>query len=237
MWQKLKIKSISLINGLQELIFPSHCYVCGEKLTDDYKEFICSRCLYSMPSSEESEQIINDLAQIHGFDNLHFLNAYCLFKSTDEMPFEKLIYSLKYKGVTKIGEFLGKMLGELIRQKSDVIYDYVIPVPIHKAKERERTYNQSHFIAKAVAEVINSKFEPKLVIRKIYTDTQTKLSAKDRLFNVKHIFEVIDKSLLKNTTILIVDDVLTTGSTVNSLAETLLEADARRIDVATLMRA
>lgn len=237
MWNSFKIKIINLIKGFQELVFPLHCYVCGEKLDLDENEIICNKCLFSMPCSEESEEIINHLAQVHGFDNLHFLNAYCLFKSTNEFPFENLIYGLKYKGITKIGETFGIMLGELIKQKTDTIYDYVIPVPIHKAKERERTYNQSYFIAKAISNVINSNLKTDLVKRKVYTNTQTKLSSKDRIFNVKHIFKVTDKNAIKNRTILLVDDVLTTGSTINSLAETLLEAGARRIDVATLMRA
>lgn len=224
-------------NSFIELIYPTHCYVCGERLADEKFQFVCQQCFYSMPIAEESSVIINEIAKIHGFDNLHFINAYCLFKSNDDYPFEKLIYALKYNGIKQIGIEFGKILGQLIKNKSYTKYDYIIPVPIHKAKERERGYNQSFYIAKAVAEVLETKLNNKVVKRIKYTDTQTKLDAGERINNVRNIFQVIDRTSINNKNLLIVDDVLTTGSTMNSLAEILLEEGARQVDVATLMRA
>jgi ComF family protein len=220
-----------------KLLFPEHCIVCGEKIEGDTWKYVCLRCRTSIPIPESSEQTINKLAELHGFDNLNFINVYCLFSSTEKFPFNKLIYALKYKGVKDIGQKFGEMLGETVKQNSDVKYDYVVPVAIHSAKKRERGYNQSVYIAKAVAEVLGSCLELELARRKEYTTSQTKLSARDRIFNVKDIFEIVQQEKVKNKTILIIDDVLTTGSTVNSLAGAFLEAGARRIDVATLMRA
>ncbi len=235
---KIIFRTVSKIVSLGEnLFFPEHCYVCGGKIVGDAEQFACLRCLSSLPLPESSEQTINKLAEIHGFDNLNFINAYCLFSSTDEFPFERLIYALKYRGVKDIGQKFGSMLGEAVKRNSDVGYDYVVPVAIHSAKKRERGYNQSVFIAKAVAEVLESKLELELARRKEYTCSQTKLSVRERIFNVKNIFEIIEAEKIKNKIILIIDDVLTTGSTVNALAGVFLEAGARRVDVAALMRA
>jgi len=221
----------------RNLLFPEHCYVCGEKISGDFGQIVCLRCRASMPVPESSEQTINRLAEFHGFDNLNFINVFCLFSTSDEFPFERLIYALKYGGVTKIGQVFGTMLGELVKQNTEVKYDFVVPVPIHPAKKRERGYNQSVYIARAVSEAIGSNLELDIARRKEYTFSQTKLSARDRIFNVKNIFEVVQAEKVKNKVILLVDDVLTTGSTLNSLAGTFLDAGARRIDVAALMRA
>ncbi|MEJ5245516.1 MAG: ComF family protein [Bacteroidota bacterium] len=221
----------------RNLLFPEHCYVCGEKIPGDFGQIVCLRCRASLPVPESREQTINRLAEIHGFDNLNFIDAFCLFSPTDEFPFERLIYALKYGGVTKIGQVFGAMLGELVKQNTGVKYDFVVPVPIHPAKKRERGYNQSVCIARAVSEAIGSNLELDIARRKEYTFSQTKLSARDRIFNVKNIFEVVQTEKVKNKVILLVDDVLTTGSTLNSLAGAFLDAGARRIDVAALMRA
>ncbi len=229
-----KIKYIA--NSLAEFIFPWHCVICDEKLNSSIDEIICKKCLYSLPTAPSREAIVNDLIKNIGRDELSITNAISLFSSEKESTM-KLVYNLKYHGVRKIGYKLGVMLGDLIAKEAMPKYDVVVPVPIHKAKYRERGYNQSDFIARGVAERLKVAFNPTFAKRHKYTISQTLMDGAQRRSNVKNIFTLTKNSDANGKTILLVDDVLTTGSTLNSLADMLMYAGANQVDVATLLRA
>lgn len=159
-------------------------------------------------------------------------------------PYKKLIYSIKYKGNHRLAVRLGKMLGERIAEETDII----VPVPLHPRKKRLRGYNQSELIAKGIAETlrvgnIKPEIENKLLERRNFTRTQTQKDRADRWENVKNAFRVNpQKALAYNCTkppgkpvhILLVDDVLTTGATLDACATNLLEALDCTISIATL---
>lgn len=147
----------------------------------------------------------------------------------------KAIYELKYFGNRRVGYDLGRILGNKLQSELSLgQYQAIQALPLHKAKERERTYNQSLYIAKGISEVANLPIID-CAKRTINTTTQTQLSANDRQKNVKDIFKM--KKRLKHESILLVDDVLTTGATVNSLAKVLKENGAKTIGVATIVKA
>ena len=144
---------------------------------------------------------------------------------------------MKYKGITKIGTEFGELLGKRIAKEGFADYDYVIPVPIHQSKKRERGYNQSEFIAKSVAKILNCNYNSQLLKRKKYTNSQTLLDTTERKKNIQNVFASYnDKAveLVNGKDILIVDDVLTTGSTINECARILINMGANSVDVATL---
>jgi len=145
---------------------------------------------------------------------------------------------VKYQGFKKLGFSLGILLGKLLQNNGSNDYDFIVPVPIHHAKERERGFNQSDIISLGISSVLAIPFNSKLINRKDYTQTQTLLSKQERLENVSNVFTSYNKQVdLRNKKCLLVDDVLTTGSTINFAAKALINCNAERVDGATIARA
>jgi ComF family protein len=224
-------------NGFIDFIAPKYCLVCNNAIErGDPSTYLCDECYHNMPFAPSSEEIMDRMFEIWNADEIAISRICSLFSVKDE-NYMNLIHNLKYYSLKNIGIELGKLLGNRLLQDNMNEYDGIIPVPIHNTKERERGYNQSFFIAKGVSEILQIAPNNNLVRRKIYTQTQTTLNVAQRKSNVEDIFEINNKnnsSLIKNTSFLLIDDVFTTGSTLNSLATTLLNAGARKIDCATL---
>lgn len=147
------------------------------------------------------------------------------------------IYELKYGNGTYIGKYLSEFAVQTIKEKyQNIIFDYVTFVPLHKKRERQRTYNQSQIIAKYIAKTLRIQLSSDLVIRARYTSTQTLLNFRERSQNLSGAFEAMNELKLKNKTILLVDDVMTTGATVNECAKALREGGALQVYVITIAR-
>lgn len=234
---KLITKSIS------EVFAPSKCAICdiyiGNSVT--YSEFICNRCYDSIPYSPPHREIFNSLLKTMPLDSIYISKATSLYSlELTKNNWLELIHLLKYKKFTKIGTEFGKLLGIRLKSEQFIDYDYVIPVPIHSAKQRERGYNQSDFIAKSVAETLDCKFDNKLIKRNKYTNSQTQFNSQDRKLNISGVFREFNstsQNKIDSKKILIIDDVLTTGSTANECAKVLISLGANSVDVATIARA
>lgn len=147
----------------------------------------------------------------------------------------KLVHLLKYKGEARVGYKLGFLLGVQLRESSlfsDV--DYVIPVPLHPKKERKRGFNQSMVIAEGVAEALGAKVGRNFVRRTVNTQTQTQKNRIERYANVRSIFSVSNVHRLEGKHLLVVDDVITTGATIESCAAELLNAATCRVSIASV---
>lgn len=145
-----------------------------------------------------------------------------------------LIHELKYRNNTEAGIFLGQELGMSIKEAplfQDL--DYLIPIPLHPKRERERGYNQSMMIAQGIAEVTSIPIGGDFLYRKVNTVTQTHKSKEERWHNVKDIFGLRHAEQLKGKSVLLIDDVLTTGSTLESCARVLSTVPAITISCAT----
>ena len=232
------IKNIAkfITETILETISPRHCEVCKKYIGTIPRrfEFICPRCTDSMPLAPEPNVIMNTFNSKFNPDDVGISNAYSLFSVIEDFRYLSIIYALKYSFFTRVGLEFGYELGNIINKYRDIDYDLIIPVPIHKARRRERGFNQSDIIANSVSKQINSEINNSLLLRKKYTQTQTVLTSSERKENVANVFTVQNNELVKNKIILIIDDVLTTGSTINACAITLLESGAKRIDCATL---
>ncbi len=145
---------------------------------------------------------------------------------------QKMLHELKYKGKKDLGILLGNWFASSIY--SDNI-DVVVPVPLHRSKFRRRTYNQSEQIAKGIAEVLGLELRTDLVRREVATESQTSKSKAQRWMNIENIYSNCRVDL-SGRSVLVVDDVVTTGATVGMLCERLVEANAREIHVAALAR-
>ena len=249
-----------IIKLLDDFIYPKICLVCRKRITLDElssqfnpkkltsDNFCCSECKSKFVFAPNKEEILTNLLNIFVKNELAISNAVSLFsisvKDSSEENYDfrenspiNLIYKLKYFGFTKIGFEYGIWLGNVLLENDLKEYDFIVPVPIHKAKKRERGYNQSDFIAKGVQQILKIQVVTDLLKRKKYTTSQILLKSDERKNNVENAFELTKKFNILNKNILLIDDVLTTGSTVNNCAITLLENSASKVDVATLINA
>jgi len=162
-------------------------------------------------------------------------NATASYLFIKEGILQKLIHQLKYKGAKEIGFELGRHFGsELIDSESYKNIDLIIPVPLHVKREKKRGYNQSEWIARGMVEFLEAKLELNNLVRAIETETQTKKTRFERWENVESIFNVNYPEKLENKHVLLVDDVITTGSTLEACANALLKIKGVKVSIATL---
>ena len=208
------------IDSILNLFYPRVCAACGEALLKN-EETVCLKCRYLLPRTDYELNPDNPVAQtFYGRVRFHAVTSCFFFAKTGKV--QHLIHELKYKGNKEAGVFLGEQLGESI--KDAPLFqgvDYLIPVPLHPKREKKRGYNQSLMIAKGINEVTGIPIGDKYLVRAVNTATQTKKSAEERFQNVKDIFEVRFADELKEKHVLIIDDVLTTGATLESCAHQL----------------
>jgi ComF family protein len=154
---------------------------------------------------------------------------------TRDSRIRKLIHQLKYKGINEIGSELGRIYGNSLKSSGFMKeIDLIIPVPLHPSKKRQRGYNQSDLISHGISDATGIPMASDLLVRKTVTKTQTRKSRYDRWTNVRDIFRVTDQDRLKDLHILLVDDVITTGSTIEACANELLKAGNVKVSVAAL---
>lgn len=227
-----------LIDSIKDIIAPKICVVCDTMINDGAYTFLCSKCLNSAEPAPNSIELLARLSEKFDANEIAISNIISLFSSLeiDETNIMKAIYHLKYKSLPKIGIELGIELGEVIKFESNILYDAIVPLPLHSARKRERGYNQSEYIAIGVSKVLNVKVDNQILKRSNYTISQTKLDSQERKSNVKNVFQTINKNL-KNSKLLLIDDVLTTGSTLNYAALALINGGASEIHAATIISA
>ena len=210
----------SWLNSIVNLFYPRVCAACGETLLKE-EETVCLKCRYLLPRTGYERNPDNPMAQtFYGRVPFHAVTACFFFSKQGKV--QHLIHELKYKGNKDAGVFLGQQIGESI--KDAPLFqgiDYLIPVPLHPKREKKRGYNQSLMIARGIHEVTDIPIGDKYLIRAVNTATQTRKSAEERYQNVKDIFEVRFADELKGKHVLLVDDVLTTGATLESCAHQL----------------
>ncbi len=207
----------NFIDSLLDLFYPSVCAACGKTLFK-WEHLVCTHCRSFLPMTGYELDADNPLARMfYGKVRLKAVTA-CFFFSK-EGKVQGLIHQLKYKGNAEAGIFLGQELGKTI--KDAPLFqgiDYLIPVPLHPKRERERGYNQSMMIAQGINEVTDIEIGGDFLIRKVNTSTQTHKNKEERWRNVRDIFEVRHREQLEGKSVLLVDDVLTTGATLESCA-------------------
>ena len=214
------------------LFYPKHCVLCGNRLAGDNK-ILCTKCLYDMPKTNFHEKYDNKTAQIFwGRVDLNFAASFLYFYKGSK--YRKLIHLLKYKNKPEIGVYLGELYGsELINVKEIKDADFLVPVPLHPKKRRIRGYNQSEEFSKGLSNVLEVPVA-NLLRRKVFTETQTKKSREERWNNVKDVFEVTDCNIVKGKHVILTDDVVTTGATLEACMLALKKCDDVKISVLTL---
>lgn len=224
---------MNLFRSFLGLIFPDLCLCCNVSLAGNEKS-ICTSCIYSLPKTFFHNDNDNPMEKIfRGRIPVESTAAFLYFHKGGRV--QELMHKLKYSGKQQIGYYLGKLYGnELANSKNFSGIDLIVPVPMHPAKQRKRGYNQSEVIAKGIAESLNKPINIKGLAKVEKTQTQTRKARFVRWENVETVFAVRDSSKFENKHILIVDDVLTTGATIESCCQKLLEIKGVKISVVTL---
>lgn len=219
-----------------DIIYPRTCEACGEALFGG-ENLICTNCMIDLPRTNSHIQRLDKVSN-RFWGKIPVTDTITFMKFSKKGKVQKLLHELKYRNKPEVGKYLGKIYGvDLKAVDFDKKIDLIIGVPLHPTKLIQRGYNQADCIAEGLSDALNIPFETNAVKRLIHTSTQTKKSRIERFNNVENIFEVIDVEKIKNKRIAIVDDVLTTGSTIESLGITLLNAEAKEISVITIAAA
>ena len=228
------IKRLSILNDLSHLVYPNHCLVCKNELSKN-ESHICSFCQSDL--TRTSFQLYKEATSM---DKL-FWGRIPIYKTYAHLFFEKdkasqtILFNLKYRNNPQLGIYFGKEIGKVLQTINDFhSVDAYIPVPLHPKKAFIRGYNQSQVLTQGICEQLDVKMDTTTIVRTKHSETQTKKSRFQRWDNVNEIFKV-KNTILSYKHIVLVDDVITTGSTIESIAQTLLKKNPKlSISVVTL---
>ncbi|MFV0536970.1 MAG: ComF family protein [Dysgonomonas sp.] len=220
----------NILHSFLGLFFPDLCVVCRERLIDG-EQHICTDCLLLIPKTSFHLQPDNRLEQFFA-GRIPFERAAAFAYFIKGGSLQQIIHELKYKRNPNIGYFMGKLSGDDIKE-SDFInsVDLLVPVPLHPKRQRERGYNQSLKICKGISAITGIPVDAETLVRKVDNPSQTKNSRFDRWKNVEDIFSLTNKNTFANKHILLIDDVITTGSTIESCVKEILKSDMSKISI------
>lgn len=221
---------------LTELLFPRLCVVCGDKLIEQ-EYWICLHCLHHIPRTNFHLDPDNPVSQLfYGRVEIEFATSFFYFNKGSK--YQTLLHNLKYKGMKEIGEEIGKQFGiDLLKSSDFSTVDVICPVPLHPQKEKKRGYNQSWWIASGISQQMNKPISVDNLKRVTVTETQTRKNRFERWQNVEGIFELSNPEEFSGKHILLIDDVVTTGSTLEACAQAILSKTSARVSIATLATA
>lgn len=223
----------SVLNGILHFIFPQLCAGCGKSLMDT-EHVLCIECNSLIPQTNYHHIAENETAlKFTGRVPFEYATSFAYF--TKDSLIQHLLHSLKYQGKKDIGIFLGKQFGYALKNVDwikDV--DILLPVPLHKEKKKERGFNQSILLAEGLQEVLALPIETLALKRIRNTNSQTHKTREERADNMKDAFKIVDATPLKNKHVLLIDDVLTTGATLEACAQELLHVSGLKLSIATI---
>ncbi|MCD6332510.1 MAG: ComF family protein [Bacteroidales bacterium] len=219
--------------SLFEIFVPRLCAACDRRL-HPWEQSLCLECLGEMPLTKFHKETYHPLEQMF-WGRVPLEQVVAWFYFIKDSRYQLMMHRFKYQNEPRIGYDLGKLYGyQLHDSKHFIRPDLIVPVPLHPKKERKRGYNQSAWLARGLAEALEIPMQPDLLIRTGFTDTQTHKSRFDRYLNVTGKFTVSRPDQIVRKHILLADDVITTGATIEACAETLLKYEGVKVSAAAL---
>lgn len=218
------------------LFYPNYCLGCSNAL---YKgeEILCTRCIRELPKTGYTKDPMNPvMLRLAGRLPLKFGLAFLKFRKTGLV--QHLLHQLKYNNHPEVGVRLGKLFGRELAEsgkKSEI--DLIVPVPLHASRKRKRGYNQSAKFAEGLSYAMDIPWNESVSSRVVRTTTQTRKSKVERWENVKDVFAIERPEEIHGQRILLVDDVMTTGATLEACGKQLLQAGCIELSVACLAEA
>jgi ComF family protein len=215
------------------LFFPRYCAGCEDALVKG-EEFICSKCILEIPRTNHHLEQENAFYQkLRARIDVKYVMSFFAFTKSGRV--QNILHTLKYRNQPAIGQMLGRVYaGDLVRAGYAKEFDAVIPIPLHAAKKRKRGYNQSEQFAIGLAEELKINCSDEWLKRNYQTQTQTRKSRLKRWENVKEVFSAIRTEELCGKRILLVDDVVTTGATLEAAARVVIKAGCKEISIACI---
>ncbi len=219
-------------NSLIHLLFPHTCSGCGNDILTK-ESMLCMRCMETLPETN-FETHANNPVEKKFWGRLALDAATAQYYFTRESLVQHLMHQFKYKANQALGLQLGKMMGQRIQQSNRFKIDALIPLPLFPAKEKKRGYNQATILCQGIAECLHIPVLKDVIIRSQHTETQTKKGRIERWQNMEGKFELINPAAIQNKHILLVDDVVTTGATLEACGAELLKAENAKLSIAVL---
>jgi ComF family protein len=222
-----------LLKDLFLLFYPKLCVICEDKLVEN-ESTICTICRHDLPLSGFVDFKNNKVTQTF-YGRILIEKGFSLLLYRKKGSTQKLIHDLKYKGNEEIGAFFGNWLGEILKQNNEFkTIDYIIPVPLHPKKLRARGYNQVTKFGKTLSKHLEIDYLENYLVRISSTKTQTFKARFERFNNIETKFLLTNPSFFDNKNILLIDDVITTGATLEACAKEFLKAKNGTISILTM---
>ncbi|WP_343330942.1 ComF family protein [Polaribacter staleyi] len=222
-----------ILKDLFNLFYPKLCANCEHQLTQN-ENVLCTFCRHDLPLTNFTDSLENKIAKtFYGRVAIEKANSLLFFRKTGIT--KKLIHELKYKGNEEIGHFFGNWLGEILKENKDFLdIDVIIPVPLHPKKRRQRGYNQVTKFGKSLSKHLEKPLIENILIRTSTSKTQTFKARFERFNNIDTKFQLSDFTILKNKHVLLIDDVITTGATLEACAKELQKTAGVKISILTM---
>jgi ComF family protein len=220
-------------DDLHHLSYPHVCEGCG---TDNLQaeHLLCLRCLSSLPSTNFHMHASNPIEKIF-WGRIPVTSATSQYYFTKESMMQHLMHQFKYKNNKEVGTYLGKLMGwALVESNRFSFIDALVPLPLHRSREHKRGYNQATVLCEGISSILNKPVLKNVVIRREQTETQTKKGRIQRWQNMAGKFELANPQAIKHKHVLLVDDVVTTGATLEACGQEILKAENVQLNIATL---
>lgn len=220
----------NILNHFSELFFPRLCICCQNRLIAE-ELHMCFSCLNKIPRTNHLSVNNNKLEDFFaGRFPFQRIASFALF--VKEGSIQKIIHEFKYKNNPDLAKYMGELCGkEISFTKFFVGVDVIVPIPLHNNKLKKRGYNQSLLIAEGISQIINKPVNSENLIRKTDNPAQAKSSRLERWENTEGIFEIVDKDIFEGKHVLLIDDVITTGSTIEVCSKLILQCQDTKISV------
>lgn len=226
-------KLSNILNDINSVLAPTVCFGCNAHLIRG-EQHLCTVCRNQLPLTDYTFNDENAVDRIF-YGRIAIKKASSFLFFTENGIVQQLIHHLKYKNQEQIGNFLGDWYGQILKENHFLsTIDAVVPVPLHKKKIKKRGYNQTALFAKKLAQHLNAEYIDHILVKTANTKTQTKKSRIGRLQNNRELYRLSDPVFLKNKNILLVDDVITSGATMEICTKALLKAEGVKIYITSM---
>jgi ComF family protein len=226
-------KLSNIINDINKVLLPKLCFGCNAQLYRG-EQLLCTLCRNQIPLTEYDFIEENAVDKIfYGRIDIKKASAFLFY--ADQGIVKNLIHFLKYKNQPQIGQFLGDWYGQILKESNALNYvNIVIPVPLHKKRLKKRGYNQVSGFAQRIAYHLNASYVDHLLVKTANTRTQTKKNRFYRWRGMPDLYQITNPEFLKNKNVLLIDDVITTGATIEACARAIKKAQNATVSVATI---
>lgn len=224
---------LEIPQAILELFFPNLCIACFCK-RPLRKNLFCLSCQLALPYTDQIDVPDNEL-EYRIFGRFKILRAAALFRFKKGGKVLDVIHQLKYKNRPQIGVELGREYGrKMLKSQNFSCPDLIIPIPLHYKKRHTRGYNQSYEFGKGIAEILDIPIYENILVKFSQSTSQTSMNRLERLENVMNSFKLKNERIIKGKHVLLVDDIITTGATIEAAAQKLLKIQNLSLSLAII---